>query len=80
MSGGKVVVASGNATERPTDVQETISPQKVSPMFGLTMLSAYPLWYCQYSLGEAEMLAYLGQHVAVVVAIADSSIDVVAGK
>ena len=43
MSGKNVVVASWNTAKLPTDVQETRSPQKVSPMFGLTVLSTYPL-------------------------------------
>lgn len=52
MSSAKVVVASGNAIELPTDVQDMASPQRVLPIFVLTTLSAYPLWYRQYSMGE----------------------------
>jgi hypothetical protein len=78
MSGGKVVVAPWNAIEVPTDVQVTGSPQKVSPMFTLTVLSAYPLERCQSLLSEMGQSAYLGQHVAVVTAPAEPSMEVVA--
>ena len=76
---GKVVGVDLNTIEVATDVQDTRSPQNVSPSLGLTVLSAYPLDGGRQPASQTENhTANLGQHVAVVIAVADWSIDVVA--
>lgn len=76
---GNVVGVDLNTTEVATDVQDTRSPQNVSPSLGLTVLSAYPLDGGRQPASQTEKhTANLGQHVAVVIAVADWSIDVVA--
>jgi hypothetical protein len=76
---GNVVGVDLNTTEVATDVQDTRSPQNVSPSLGLTVLSAYPLDGRRQPASQTKKhTANLGQHVAVVIAIADWSIDVVA--